>query len=101
RRTQARESQIDRDRLLTLRVAASADRYTAPAARRDLYDRLRDRIGAVAGVTAVSFTNTLGLAAPPAQIEREGQRPSAPSDAPTAATMAVDAGYFRALGLAV
>jgi putative ABC transport system permease protein len=100
-RTQARESQIDRDRLLTLRVAASADRYTAPAARRDLYDRLRDRIGAVPGVTAVSFTNTLGLAGAPAQIEREGERPSAPSDTLTAATMAVDAAYFRALGLAV
>jgi putative ABC transport system permease protein len=101
RRTQARESRVDRDHLLTLRVAASADRYTSPSARRDLYDHLRDRIGAVPGVTAVSFTNTLGLAGPSGQIEREGHRPSAASDALTAATIAVDRDYFHALGLSL
>jgi putative ABC transport system permease protein len=101
RRTQSRESRIDRDHLLTLRVAASGDRYTAPAARRDLYDRLRDRLGAVPGVTAVSFTNTLGLAGPSARIEREGQRLSADSDLLTAATIAVDRDYFHALGFSL
>jgi putative ABC transport system permease protein len=101
RRTQSRESRIDRDHLLTLRVAASADRYTTPAARRDLYDRLRDRIGGVPGVMAVSFTNTLGLAGPSGRIAREGQRPSAASDMLTAATIAVDRDYFHALGFAL
>src|SRR5262245_17608407 len=101
RRTQARESRIDRDHLLTLRVAASADRYTTPAARRDLYDHLRERIGAVPGVTSVSFTNTLGLAGPSGRIEREGGRSSTTSELLTAATVAVDRDYFRALGFSL
>jgi predicted permease len=100
-RSQAREALVDRDRLLTLRIAASADRYLAPAARRDLYDRLRDRIGAVPGVTAVSFANTLGLAGAPVPIAREGQPPAQASDRLTVPMMGVDRFYFAALGIAL
>lgn len=101
RRAQGPDSRIDHDHLLTLRLAASAVRDDAPALRRDLYDRLKDRIAAVAGVTAVSFTSTLGLAGPSGQVEREGDGPSAPAGGLVASTLSVDDAYFRALGLAL
>ena len=99
RRAQGPDSRIDRDHLLTLRLAASAGRYDTPAARRDLYDRLMDRIAAVPGVTAVSFTNTLALAGPPSPIDREGDDLPAPAGPLMAPTLAIDDAYFRALGL--
>jgi putative ABC transport system permease protein len=101
RRAQAPDSRIDRDHLLTLRLAASVGRYETPALRRDLYDRLADRINAVPGVTAASFTSTLGLAGPPGQVEREGDGPAAPAGGLTVLTLSVDDAYFRALGLAL
>ena len=101
RQAQAPDARIDRDRLLTLRLAASAERYDTPAARRDLYARLGDRIGAVPGVTAVSFTNTLGLTGPLSEIERDGQPVPAASGKLTAGTLAIDHAYFAALGLSL
>jgi hypothetical protein len=101
RRAGGAETRIEMDRLLTLRVAATAERYTAPAARRDLYARLLDRIAAISGVTTASFTNTAGLAGPPSEVERAGDIPRAPAGRLTAATVAADDGYFRALGLAL
>ena len=101
RRAQGTESRIDRDHLLTLRLSASGGRYGAPAARRDLYDRLRDRIAAVPGVTIVSFTNMLGLAGPPSEVEREGDGPPTPAGRVTAPTLVIDDAYFRALGLSL
>jgi hypothetical protein len=49
-------------------------------------------------VTAVSFANTLGLAGPPSQIEREGDGPPAAAGPLMAPTLAIDDAYFRALG---
>src|SRR5262249_43997019 len=99
RRAQGPAARIDRDHLLTLRLAASAERYSAPAARRDLYDRLLDRIAAVPGVTAVSFTSTPALAGPPNQVEREGDAPVPETNRLMVPAISVDAAYFRALGL--
>jgi predicted permease len=101
RRAQGPEARIEMDRLLTLRVAATAERYAPPLLRRDLYDRLRDRIAGIPGVTAVSFTNTAGLAGPPSDVERGREDAAAPAGRVSSATVAVDEQYFRALGLAL
>jgi putative ABC transport system permease protein len=101
RRAQAPDAAIDRDHLLTLRLAASAERYGAPAARRDLYDRLTDRIAVMQGVTAVSFTNMLGLAGPPSPIDRDGDGPPPPAGRLMAPTLVIDDVYFRVLGLSL
>lgn len=101
RRAQGPGGRIDRDHLLTLRLAASAGRYDTPAARRDLYDRLMERIAAVPGVTAVSCTNTLGLAGPASQVERESDGPPAPAGRLATLTLTIDAAYFRTLGLSL
>ena len=101
RQAQGPDARIDRDHLLTLRLAAAAERYHTPAARRDLYDRLSDRLGAIPGVITVSFASTLGLTGPSSQIERERPRPSAPSGQLSAGTLSIDHAYFSALGLSV
>lgn len=101
RQAQGPDARIDRDHLLTLRLAASAERYNAPPARRDLYGRLSDRLGVIPGVTALSFTSTLGLTGPSSQIEREGDRPSGASGPSSAGTLSVDHSYFSALGLSL
>lgn len=101
RRAQGPAARIDVDRLLTLRLAATAGRYGSPAPRRELYELLIDRIGAVRGVTALSFTNTLGPAGPPHEVERAPARAGAAADPLTASALAVDAAYFRTLGLAL
>ena len=101
RRAQGPASHIDGDHLLTLRLAASGGRYETPAARRDLYDRLMDRIAAVPGVTALSFTNTLGLAGPPSEVERERDGSPGPAGRLMAPTLVIDGAYFRAIGLSL
>jgi putative ABC transport system permease protein len=101
RRADGEESRIEIDRLLTVRLAATAERYRTAASRRDLYDRLHDRLAAIPGATVVSFSNTLGLAGPPSDVVREGDPAPAPAGRLKAATLAVDAEYFRALGPAL
>jgi putative ABC transport system permease protein len=101
RQAQGPDARIDRDHLLTLRLAASAERYNTSAARRDLYERLGDRLGAMPGVVTLSFTSTLGLTGPSSQIEREGPRPSGASGTPSPGTLSVDHAYFSVLGLSL
>jgi putative ABC transport system permease protein len=99
RRAEGPAARIDRDHLLTLRFGATSARYAAPAARRDLYHRLADRVAAVPGVSAVTFTDAPALAALPMRVEREEDGARGPVGALTVPALTIDGAYFRVLGL--
>jgi putative ABC transport system permease protein len=95
RRAEPPDSRIDRDHLLTLRLIAASARYEALPARRDVYDRLAERIRAVPGVDAVAFTDAMGLAGQPSQVARGREDGTSPLMVPT---LSIDAAYFHVLG---
>jgi putative ABC transport system permease protein len=84
----------------TIEVAPVASRYADTAARTRLYDRVLERVRAIPGVTAASWTSALPLTGE-TWVDRMARpdRAATGKDAqPSANYRFVGAGYFRAIG---
>lgn len=86
--------------LMTVALSPPEDRVASPAAARDLYGRLVDRVSAVGGVRDVGLTGWLPLrsAAPVAPVNLE-DAPVQVHESLKVPKHHVDAGFFRALGV--
>jgi putative ABC transport system permease protein len=90
------------DRVLTMRVTPSRDRYTSPEMRRDLAQRLLDRIRHEPGVESAALSMTVPLADGEPMVHSfqiEG-RPVAPGEPlPQFELRIASADYFRTVGI--
>ncbi|HVE79307.1 MAG TPA: ABC transporter permease [Gemmatimonadaceae bacterium] len=89
-------------RVLTMRVEPPTARYASADAASALYRRIAERVGAIAGVERVAFTNHLPLTGffitTPVRVD--GRTPE-DSQATAAIYRTATAGYFEAMGIRV
>jgi putative ABC transport system permease protein len=89
------------DRVLTARIPLSGDRYEAPAARTDFYQRLGERLASLPGVTAaggVSYLPLTGIGSATG-FEVVGRPKPAPGQEPVTDVRIISGDYFRAMGI--
>jgi putative ABC transport system permease protein len=83
-------------------VQMAASRYPDPAEQAALFDRIRESLAAIPGVTHVGIVDTLPLSGERAVIgfQRIGEEPvTDPNQVPRALLRRVSPGYFRAMGI--
>ena len=83
-------------------VQVAAERYPDPAAGIALFDRIRESLAAIPGVTQVGVVDTLPLSGERAIVgfQRIGEAPvTDPNHVPRALFRRVSPGYFRAMGI--
>ena len=83
-------------------VQVAADRYPDTAGQTALFDRVRESLAAVPGVTRVGVVDTLPLSGERAIIgfQRIGEAPvTDPNQVPRALLRRVSPGYFQAMGI--
>ena len=83
-------------------VQIAADRYPDAAGQTALFDRIRESLAAIPGVTHAGIVDTLPLSGERAIIgfQRLGEEPiTDPNQVPRALLRRVSPGYFRALGI--
>ena len=92
---------IQTKNLMIMRISLPDTKYKTPAERRGFYDRLEQKLGAVAGLEA----STLSTAIPPfgssrRGLEVEGAPPRKPEEqAPQIAAVSVTPGFFDTVGV--
>jgi predicted permease len=92
---------FDTTNLLTMWVTPPGQTY-GTAERHGLYERVRERLVALPGVSTLALTSALPLGGASTQrLMIDGREPPAGGAAPTVWTVAVDARYFDVLGLAL
>lgn len=101
------------DRTLSFRLTLPPTTYRGPAERLSMYERVRARLAALPGVTAVGFTSSLPFSRPGERRSnslfvqsRHGDDATGalrtdldPNAVPKADVRYVDAGFFNAMGL--
>jgi len=83
-------------------VQIAADRYPDTAGQTALFDRIRESLAAIPGVTHAGIVDTLPLSGERAIIgfQRIGEEPiTDPNQVPRALLRRVSPGYFRAMGI--
>jgi len=88
--------------LLTFRLSPSGERFQENAQFTDFYRGVAERVGALPGVEAVGFINTLPLVkGPTSGIQFEGRPLVRRDQRPSVNYRSVSPDYFRAAGIAV
>ena len=87
--------------VLTLSVTLPQPRYAEPAAVRDYYDRVAERLAAIPGMRHVGATSNLPLTPrnQTTSIDVEGVTVVNPADRPNVQRRAVRRGFFPAMGI--
>jgi putative ABC transport system permease protein len=91
---------IDTSRLLTMRLALANEKYPTPEQKAAFYDRLDERLGALAGVTSATFATTVPLGGGLSrQLDVEARPRAADEAVPTVTMVLVGPRYFQTIGL--
>jgi len=101
-RLQAVDPGFDAERVLTLGIDLDAQRYPSPASRSAIFQELAGRLGALPGVEAASYGDSVpltGVSMILRGLRAEGRPLIDPEQQPEVAVTTVGPGYFRALGI--
>ena len=93
------ESALDTKDVVTAAITLPAAQYVTADRRIEFFDSLQERLNGQSGISA-AFTSALPLSgAERRPLEAIRRRGSPDEDAPSVATVAISAGYFRTLGI--
>ena len=93
---------IDTSHLLTMRLGLPDRRYSTPEQRRAFYDRLDQRLSALAGIQAATITTHLPLGGGVSRrLAIDGRAVAAGEQPPTVTQVAIGPRYFETLGITV
>lgn len=96
------DERMDTAPLLTAWLALPAERYAAVESRRAFHERLTERLGGIAELSAFSLASALPLSGAASQQFEIERRPLVdPRVAPSTRTLTVGARYFETLGAPV
>jgi predicted permease len=91
---------IDTSRLLTMRLALANEKYPTPAQKTTFYDRIDERLSALAGVKSVTLATALPLGGGlPRLLDVEAHPRTAGETAPIVTMVLVGPRYFQTIGL--
>ncbi len=93
---------IKTDRLMTMMLQLSGDKYQTPEARRNFFERLQPRLSEIPGMEAVSITT----GAPPfgsgtRRLEVDGRPAPKFDDAPQVGAVTISPSFFDVVGVSV
>ena len=93
---------IRTDRLMTMMLQLSGDKYRKPEARRAFFERLEPRLAGIPGVEEAAITTSIPpFGAGARRIEVDGRPAQKFDDAPQAASVTISPSFFDAAGVAV
>jgi putative ABC transport system permease protein len=91
---------IDTSQLLTMRLALANEKYPTPAQKAAFYDRLDERLAALAGVKSATLATNVPLGGGLArQLDIEARPRTTGEAAPSVTTILVGPRYFETIGL--
>ncbi len=91
---------MDTSQLLTMRVALANQKYPTPAQKTAFYDRLDDRLAALAGVKSATIATHVPLGGGlSGQLDIEARPRAAGEAVPTVTMVLVGPRYFQTIGL--
>ncbi|MGH9218139.1 MAG: ABC transporter permease, partial [Vicinamibacterales bacterium] len=91
---------IDTSQLLTMRLALANEKYPTPAQKAAFYDRLDERLAAVAGVKSATIATNVPLGGGLSrQLDLEAQPRATGEAAPNVTMVLVGPRYFETIGL--
>jgi predicted permease len=91
---------IDTSQLLTMRLALANEKYPTPAQKAAFYDRIDERLAALAGVKSATIATSVPLGGGLSrQLDIEAQPLTAGESAPNVTMVLVGPRYFETIGL--
>jgi putative ABC transport system permease protein len=93
---------IDTSQLLTMRLALANEKYPTPARKTAFYDRIDERLAALAGVKSATIATSVPLGGGLSrQLDIEAQPRTAGEAAPNVTMVLVGPRYFETIGLSL